>query len=65
VQPRTLSQTDSIALRTDDGETLEMKVADSVKMPPGHLREHLVLAEPVTVTFVRRRDGLVATTIDD
>ena len=65
VRPRDIAHTDSIQLRLDSGEELKLAVADSVQFPPGHLREHMVFAEPVTVTYLERPEGALATEIVD
>jgi hypothetical protein len=55
----------SLTLRTDAGDLIPMISQGDIGMTPGHLREHMALGEPVTVT-VRYEDGLViATRIDD
>jgi hypothetical protein len=60
-----VAHADSIVLQTDGGEVIQLKVADSVQFPPGHLREHMLFAEPVTVTYVDGPDGALATVITD
>ena len=65
VQVRDLGHAESIELRTDGGEVLTLKVADSVQFPPAHLREHMLFAEPVTVTYVSGQDGPLATAVTD
>jgi len=65
VRPRDVAHADSIQLRLDNGQELSLAVADSVQFPPGQLREHMVFAEPVTVTYLERPEGDLATTISD
>jgi hypothetical protein len=65
VQVRDIGHAESIELRTDNGELLTLKVADSVQFPPAHLREHMLFAEPVTVTYLTDRNGLLATSVTD
>jgi hypothetical protein len=65
VRPRDVAHADSIQLRLDSGQELRLTVADSVQFPPGHLREHMVFAEPVTVTYLERPEGSLATEIAD
>jgi len=65
VQARDIGHAESIELRADSGELLTLKVADSVQFPPGHLREHMLFAEPVTVSYVSGTDGLLATAVTD
>jgi hypothetical protein len=65
VVPRDLRQADQVTLRTESGEILVFRVADSVLFPPSHLREHMLFAEPGTVTYRLESDQLVATSIGD
>lgn len=65
VRPRDLGHADSITLQTEQGRIVQFRVANTVTFTPGHLREHLVFAEPVTVTYVDGPDGPVATAITD
>jgi len=61
VQSRSLQQLDSFTLRTDAGQELTFTPAPTFNqgvshaMTPGHLRQHMALADPVTVTY--RDDG--------
>ena len=65
MQAASILQVASLTLRTDDGTLVEMVVEGDPGITASHLREHMTLAEPVTVT-VRYADGLtVATRIDD
>jgi hypothetical protein len=65
VQVASFSQIASFRLRTEAGEIVELIVEGDVGITPGHLREHMVLGQPVKVT-VRRADGLmIATLIED
>jgi hypothetical protein len=65
MQAASILQVASLTLRTDDGTLVEMVVEGDVGITASHLREHMALAEPVTVT-VRYADGLtIATRIDD
>jgi hypothetical protein len=65
VRPRDIAHADSIQLRTESGQVISLKVADSVAFPPSHLREHMLFAEPVTVTYADGPDGAVATEVTD
>ena len=65
LQARDIAHADWIRLRTDQGAELQLKVADSVLFSASHLRQHMIFAEPVTVTYEDRADGPVATAIDD
>jgi hypothetical protein len=65
MQPASFLLIASFTLRTDDGELIQMTVEGDVGMTPSHLREHMALADPVTVT-VRYADGqVIATRVDD
>lgn len=65
MQAASILQISSFTLRTDDGALIEMIVEGDVGITASHLREHMALADPVTVT-VRYADGLtVATRIED
>jgi hypothetical protein len=65
MQAASILQIASFTLRTDDGALVELVVEGDVGMTASHLREHMALADPVTVT-VRYADGLtIATRIED
>ena len=65
VQSRSLQQLDSFTVRADDGRELTFTPAatfnsgvtsgESHSMTPGHMRQHMALADPITVTY--RDDG--------
>jgi uncharacterized lipoprotein YajG len=65
VQARDIRRAEAVQVRTQSGEVLRFNVAESVEVTPGHLREHMVQGEPVTVKYETRPDGLLATAIDD
>lgn len=65
VQARSIVETESITLRADDGRELVFRVDRAVDFTPGHLREHMALAQPVLVTYEQTPDGLLAVKIDD
>ena len=65
LQVRDIARAEWIRLRTDDGRDLTLTMGESVTFSASHLREHMVFAEPVTVTYVAGPDGAVATTIED
>ena len=56
-----IQQVDRFTLRTDDGQLLSFVAAPDFNagathvMTPGHMRQHMALAEPVTVIY--RDDG--------
>ena len=61
----TLVQIGSFMLRTDAGETFELFCQGEVGISPSHLREHMALAEPVTVTLRYEGDRMIALQVDD
>jgi hypothetical protein len=65
LRTRDVAHADSIVLQAESGEVIHLKVADSVQFTPGHLRDHMLSAEPVTVTYVNSPDGALATVITD
>ncbi len=65
VAARSLTELRSFEVRTEDGRRLSFRVEGDVGMTPGHLREHMLLAEPVTVTYRASADGLVALHLED
>lgn len=50
VDARDIGHASVIAIRTSDGKEWQFAVDDAVDMTPGHLREHMMFGEPVTVT---------------
>ena len=55
----------SLTLRTDDGELIEMTCEGDVGMTPGHLRDHMALADPVAVTVKYDGSRVIALRVDD
>src|SRR3954454_5793384 len=61
VEAPSLQKVDSFTLRTDDGQELHFTAAPDFNqgvshlMTPGHMRQHMALADPVEVTY--RNDG--------
>jgi hypothetical protein len=57
VQSASLQRVDEFTLRTDDGEELsftpapDFNVGVEHQMTPGHMRQHMALGDPVTVTY--------------
>ena len=49
VAATSLTSVRSFDLRAEDGRRLTFRAAGDVGMTPGHLREHMVLGEPITV----------------
>jgi hypothetical protein len=65
VQSASFSQVQAFTLRTDSGETHEFVVEGNVGFTPSHLREHMLLGDPVIVS-IRHADGLqIATLVED
>src|SRR4051794_37254615 len=65
MQAASFFQIASFTLRADDGTLVPMIVEGDVGITPSHLREHMALGDPVTVT-VRYADDLpIATRVDD
>jgi hypothetical protein len=71
VQARGLQQLDSFTVRTDDGQELTFAPAptfnqgESHTMTPGHMRQHMALADPVVVTYREENGRLVALSAAD
>ena len=71
VEARGLQQLDSFTVRTDDGQELTFVPApnfnqgESHAMTPGHMRQHMALADPVTVTYRDEGGRLVALSATD
>jgi hypothetical protein len=61
-----IQKVDSFTLRTDDGQELAFVTAPdfnagvSHQMTPGHMRQHMALADPVQVTYRQENGKLVA-----
>jgi len=57
VEAPSLQKVDSFTLRTDDGQELHFTAAPDFNqgvshlMTPGHMRQHMALADPVEVTY--------------
>jgi hypothetical protein len=65
LQPRDIARAEWVQVRAEDGRELRFQVADSVAFPPSHLREHMIFAEPVTVTYEIRDGVATALQIED
>ena len=65
VQAASLALLREVALRAEDGRTLRFAVEGDTGITPGHAREHMVNAEPVTITFRSEQGKLIALRIDD
>lgn len=62
---RDIGHADSISLRSEDGRLLRFRVDDSIDWTPGHMREHMTFGQPITVTYRREGDTLLAVRLDD
>jgi hypothetical protein len=66
VESPSLQKVDRFTLRTDDGQELDFIVASDFNqgaahlMTPGHMRQHMALAEPMTVTYREEGGQLLA-----
>ncbi len=65
VQPASIAILREIELRADDGQVLRFAIEGDTGITPGHAREHMVNAEPVTITYRSTPEGRVALRIDD
>jgi hypothetical protein len=65
MQPASFLRIASFTLRTDDGAIIEMVCEGDVGITPGHMRDHMALAEPVAVTVKYDGDRVVAVRVDD
>ncbi len=66
VDSPSLQRVDRFTLRTDDGQELDFVAAPDFNqgtshvMTPGHMRQHMALAEPMTVTYREDNGRLLA-----
>jgi len=66
-----IQKVDSFTLRSDDGQELHFVTTPDFNqgvnhlMTPGHMRQHMALAEPVEVTYRQDKDNLVAVSAVD
>jgi hypothetical protein len=69
IEDRSLTQIDSFTLRTADGRTLDFRVGrviiDATSFPPGHLREHRLLNQPVVVSYREEQGERVVFRLQD
>jgi hypothetical protein len=71
VEAPSIQKVDSFTLRTDDGQELHFETAPNFNegvshvMTPGHMRQHMALADPVVVTYREDNGRLVALTAMD
>ena len=61
-----IQQVDRFTLRADDGRELLFTAAPNFNqnvshvMTPGHMRQHMAMADPVTVTYRQENGSLIA-----
>ena len=66
-----IQKVDSFTLRTDDGQILSFVTAADFnaggthQMTPGHMRQHMALADPVVVTYRQDNGKLTALSAAD
>ena len=66
-----IQKVDSFTLRSDDGQELHFVTAPDFNqgvshlMTPGHMRQHMALADPVEVTYRQDSSNLVAVSAVD
>jgi hypothetical protein len=66
VESPSIQKVDSFTLRTNDGQEFHFLAAPDFNkgvahlMTPGHLRQHMALADPVEVTYREDNGKLVA-----
>ena len=66
VASSSLQKVDTFTLRADDGRELNFTTASDFNkdaahaMTPGHMRQHMALADPVQVTYRQENGQLVA-----
>jgi hypothetical protein len=60
-----LTRLTNISVQAEDGAIFEFIVDGDVGITPSHTREHMVLAQPVTVIYRDSPDGPVALRVDD
>jgi hypothetical protein len=65
MQPASVLQIASFTLRTDDGQLIELACEGDVGITPSHMRDHMVLAEPVSVPVRYEGDRVIAVRVDD
>jgi hypothetical protein len=67
VEARDIGHAAAIVVRSSDGRETRFLVDPSVDIEwtPGHLRDHMMFAQPVTVHYRRAGDGLIAYRISD
>jgi hypothetical protein len=71
VESPSVQRVDRFTLRTDDGQELEFVAASDFNrgvehaMSPGHMRQHMALADPITVSYREENGRNVAISATD
>lgn len=72
VEAPSIQKIDSFTLRSDDGDELHFIASPNFnqgvqhQMTPGHMRQHMAIADPIVVTYTKQTDGtLVALNATD
>jgi hypothetical protein len=71
IEAPSIDKVDSFTLRTDGGDEMHFVAAPNFNqgiahlMTPGHMRQHMALADPVLVTYRNDNGNLVALTAVD
>ena len=62
---RNIQEIETVRVRAEDERVWTFTTEGPVGVSPSHLREHQLFGQPVTVSYVRREDVLVAVGITD
>ena len=71
VESPSIQRVERFTLRTDDGQEMTFSAAfdfnsgTSHAMTPGHMRQHMALADPVTITYREDGSNLIALNATD
>ena len=65
VQARSITEIESFSLLDEDGVTWFFTTEGPLELTPSHLREHMLAAEEIGVSFQRVGDGMVARGLSD
>ncbi len=65
VAGRNIVELETLGIRDENGTLWTFTAEGPLEFSPSHLREHQLFGETVTVSYVRRKDVLVAVEISD
>ncbi len=65
VVPRSFSELELLRIRDDEGRLYAFETEGFVGFTPSHIREHQFLGQTLLVTYEKRGDRLVATSLED